>query len=102
MKSASSRLLLTLTLAVTGCGEGAKVVQITDTGGVVTYPFKGDNHLVSSFRKDAIQLIDTQCAGAYRIVREAEARGRSRVAGPIQGAEEVITERRWGIEFRCK
>ena len=102
MKRWSSRAIFALALVVTGCGEGAKLVQVTDTGGIVTYPFKGDRHLISSFRTDAFQLIDQQCMGAYHVVREGEAKGRSRIAGPVQGAEEVITERRWGIEFRCK
>lgn len=102
MKRWSRAGLLGIALVMGGCGEGAKLVQVTATGGVVTYPFKGDSHLVSSFRSDAFQLIDKQCAGAYSIVREGEAKGRSRIAGPVQGAEEVIRERRWGIEFRCK
>jgi hypothetical protein len=102
MKRWSRAGALGLVLLTAGCGEGAKLVQATPTGGVVTYPFKGDNHLVSSFRSEAFQLMDKQCAGAYGIVREGEAKGRSRTAGPVQGAEEVIRERRWGIEFRCK
>ena len=102
MKRWSRVGLLVLTLVVAGCGEGAKLIQVTDTGGVVSYPYKGDNHLVSGFRTEAFQLIDKQCAGAYSIVREGEAKGRTRVAGPVQGAEEAIRERRWGIEFRCK
>ena len=102
MKRWSRAGLLASALVLAGCGEGAKVVQVTDNGGVVTYPFKGNNHLVSSFRTEAFQLIDQQCAGAYSIVREGEARGRSRIAGSVPGAEEVIQERRWGIEFRCK
>ena len=102
MKRWSRVSLLVLALVVAGCGEGAKLVQVTDTGGVVSYPFKGDNHLVSSFRSEAFQLIEKQCTGAYSIVREGEAKGRTRVAAPVQGAEEAIRERRWGIEFRCK
>lgn len=102
MKRWSRVSLLASALAFAGCSEGAKLVQVTDGGGIVTYPFKGDNHLTSSFRTEAFQLMDKQCAGAYSIVREGEAKGRSRIAGAVQGAEEVITEKRWGIQFRCK
>jgi hypothetical protein len=34
-------------------------------------------------------------------VREGEARGRARVVG-VEGGQEILRERRWGIEFRCK
>ena len=72
-------------------------------GGVVTYPFKGDQgHMLSSFRKDAIVLMKDTCGGSYTIVREGEAKGRARVAGAIEGSQEIVRERRWGIEFRCK
>lgn len=72
-------------------------------GGVVVYPFKGDQGaLLSSFRKDALALMKDKCAGAYTIVREGETKGRTRLIGPVEGAQEAIRERRWGIEFRCK
>lgn len=102
MKRWSRAGVLGLVFLTGGCGEGAKLVQATSAGGVVIYPFKGDDHLTTSFRSEAFQLMDKHCAGAYSIVREGEAKGRSRIAGPVQGAEEVIRERRWGIEFRCK
>jgi hypothetical protein len=41
-------------------------------------------------------------AGGYAIIREGEAKGRARVVGGIEGGQEVVRERRWGIEFRCK
>jgi len=86
-----------------GCAEGAKLVQDTGDGGVVTYPFKGDQgHMLSSYRKDALVLMKDTCGGSYIIVREGEAKGRARVAGGIDGGQEIVRERRWGIEFRCK
>jgi hypothetical protein len=90
-------------LLLSGCAEGAKLAQRNDDGGVVTYPFKGEQgHLVSSFRKDALILIKDTCGGSYSVVREGEAKGRARVVGGIEAGQEVVRERRWGIEFRCK
>ena len=90
-------------LVLIGCAEGAKLAQRTDNGGVVTYPFKGEQgEMLSSFRKDALTLITDTCGGGYTIVREGEAKGRARVVGGIEGGQEVVRERRWGIEFRCK
>ena len=90
-------------LLVTGCVEGAKLAHRSEDGGVVTYPFKGDQgHMLSSFRKDALSLMKDTCGGSYQIVREGEAKGRARVVGGIEAGQEVVVERRWGIEFRCK
>ena len=101
MKNWSS-LMWALILLLSGCAEGAKLAQRDEDGGVVTYPFKGEQgHMLSSFRKDALSLIKDTC-GSYVIVREGEAKGRSRVVGGIEGGQETVRERRWGIEFRCK
>jgi len=91
-------------LAVGGCADGAKIVQQHDTGGVVIYPFKeGQGPILSSFRKDALDLMKEKCTGrSYAIVREGEAKGRSRVVSPLDGAQELVEERRWGIQFDCK
>lgn len=95
------RLLLLLVLA--GCGENAKLLQESDTGGVVVYPFKGDQGaMLASFRTDALALMKEKCGGAYSIIREGETKGRVRVAGAVEGAQEVVQERRWGIQFQCK
>jgi hypothetical protein len=102
MKNWSS-LAWTLVLLFSGCAEGAKLAHRSEEGGVVTYPFKGEQgHMVSSFRKDALSLIKDTCGGSYSIVREGEAKGRARVVGGIEAGQEVVRERRWGIEFRCK
>jgi len=85
-----------------GCAEGAKLAHDNGDGGVVTYPFKGEQgHMLSSFRKDALVLMKDTCGGSYTIVREGEAKGRARVAGGIDGGQEIVRERRWGIEFHC-
>jgi hypothetical protein len=91
-------------LAVGGCADGAKIVQQHDTGGVVIYPFKeGQGPVLSSFRKDALDLMKEKCTDrSYSIVREGEAKGRSRVVSPLEGAQELVEERRWGIQFECK
>ncbi len=91
-------------LAVGGCADGAKIVQQHESGGVVIYPFKeGQGPILSSFRKDALDLMKEKCRDkSYSIVREGEAKGRSRVVSPLDGAQELVEERRWGIQFECK
>lgn len=95
-------LLGFLTGGLWGCGEGAKLVQDTGTGGVVIYPFVPQRgSMTSSFRKDALKLIDERCRGHYHIVREGEAKGRDRISS-VQGADEIVHDHRWGIQFECK
>lgn len=102
MKNRSSLVCLLLLLSA-GCTDGAKLVQDTGNGGIVIYPFKGEQgSMLSAFRKDAIALMREKCGGAYTIVREGETKGRARDAGPVQGSQEMVQERRWGIEFRCR
>jgi len=57
---------------------------------------------ISSDLQDALALLNDSCGSGYVIVREGEAKGRARVVGGIEGGQEVVRERRWGIEFRCK
>jgi hypothetical protein len=87
-----------------GCVDGAKLIQEHENGGVVVYPFKGEQgSLLSAFRKEALAVIDKKCGErSYAIVREGETKGRMRVVSPIEGQEEVIEERRWGIQFQCR
>ena len=98
-----SSLVLLAAIALTGCAEGAKLIQESEHGGVVTYPFKGEQgSLLSAFRQEALGLIKEKCGGLYAIVREGEAKGRIRMAEPIEGSQDVVEERRWGIQFQCK
>ncbi|MDP1947678.1 MAG: hypothetical protein Q8L77_09275 [Nitrospirota bacterium] len=98
-----SSLVLLMGVLLLGCAEGAKLVQEREDGGVVSYPFKGEQgSMLSSFRKDALTLMKEKCGGLYTIVREGETKGRSRMASPVEGAQELIRERRWGMEFQCK
>ena len=98
-----SRLGCAMIVALTGCAEGAKLAQDNGDGGVVVYPFKGEQgSMLSSFRKDALALMKDKCGGPYTIIKEGETRGRARITSPVQGSQEVVQERRWGIEFRCK
>ncbi|MEO5956311.1 MAG: hypothetical protein ABIR36_11565 [Nitrospiraceae bacterium] len=97
-----SSLVLLMVILLLGCAEGAKLVQEREAGGVVSYPFKGEQgSMLSSFRKDALALMKEKC-GVYTIVREGETKGRSRMASPVEGAQELVRERRWGMEFQCK
>lgn len=98
-----SSLALLMVILLLGCAEGAKLVQEREDGGVVSYPFKGEQgSMLSSFRKDAMALMKEKCGGLYTIVREGETKGRSRMASPVEGAQEILRERRWGMEFQCK
>lgn len=101
---ARSRLpFAVLVLLVAGCADGAKLVQEQDRGGVVVYPFKGEQgSMLSAFRKEALALIRDKCGGPYTIIREGETKGRVKLASPIEGAQEIVQERRWGIQFQCK
>jgi hypothetical protein len=84
-----------------GCSEGLRLVQSSESGGIVVYPFKESGSLLSPFRKDALEMMQQHCGGSYRIVREGETKARSRINENPGGMEE-IRERRWGIEFECK
>jgi hypothetical protein len=98
-----SSLALLMVILLLGCAEVAKLVQEREDGGVVSYPFRGEQgSILSSFRKDALALMKEKCGGLYTIVREGETKGRSRVVSPVEGAQELVRERRWGIEFQCK
>jgi len=92
-------LLVSLLLA--GCSEGVKFVQETDAGGVVVYPYKGDNPVLSSFRGEALDLIGGKCPRGHTILKEGATRGLRRIQDSVGGAEEV-TVNRWAIKFACK
>ena len=98
-----SRLVFLFVIALAGCAEGAKLLQEREDGGVVAYPFKGEQgSMLSSFRQDALALMKEKCGGPYTIVREGETKGRTRMASPVEGTQEIVHERRWGIQFQCK
>ncbi len=96
--------VITFCLTFGGCADGAKLIQQYETGGIVIYPFKdGQGPMLSSFRNDALDLMKETCRGrSYNIVREGETKGRTRVVSPLDGVQEAIEERRWGIQFECK
>ena len=97
-------LATVICLGLGGCADGVKIVQEHERGGVVIYPFKdGHGPMLSSSRKEGLDLMKEKCkGGAYSIVREGEAKARTRVVSPLDGAQEAIEERRWGIQFECK
>ena len=98
-----SSLAFLFVIVLAGCGEGAKLLQENEDGGIVAYPFTGEQgEILSSFRTDALALMKEKCGGPYTIVREGETKGRTRTVSPIAGAEEMVRERRWGIQFQCK
>ncbi len=102
MKRWSRAALAALLLFCAGCGEGAKLVQADEQGGVATYPYREQvGHMATRFRGEAIQLIEEHCPGGYAIIKEGEVQGRNRITSTLTGGE-VVTEHRWGIRFRCK
>jgi hypothetical protein len=105
MKIWSRALLWPLVVLAAGCGaSGVRLAQDLENGGVVVYPFKTEQgHMLSSSRQEAVRLIEDRCPQGYTIVREGETKGRSRLTGPVQaGGDEIVQERRWGIQFECK
>ncbi|HPV81721.1 MAG TPA: hypothetical protein PK866_01305 [Nitrospira sp.] len=72
-------------------------------GGVVVYPYRAEQGtMLSSFRKEAVRLMEQKCQSGYTIVREGETKGRLRQASPVAGSSDIVEERRWGIQFQCK
>jgi hypothetical protein len=96
-----SRAGLLLALLLAGCSEGVKFVQETETGGVVVYPYKGDNSLVSTFRGDALDMMQKKCPKGYTVLKEGETRPLRRIHENAGGSE-AIELKRWAIQFRCK
>jgi hypothetical protein len=88
-------------LLLSGCSEGVKFIQETDTGGVVVYPYKGDNALGSSFRHDALELMRKKCPQGYTILKEGQTTGLRRIQDSVGGTE-AIELKRWAIKFECK
>ena len=95
---------LAVLLACGGCADGAKLIQQSAGGGVVTYPYKGDRGgpMFSGFRKDALVIMADKCPSGYTILREGETRGYSMLSGTTEGTGDFTTHRRWGLQFRCK
>ena len=84
-----SSLAVLFAIVLAGCAEGAKLVQETGRWRGCRLPFKGEQgSMLSSFRQDALALMKEKCGGPYTIVREGETKGRTRMASPIEGAQE--------------
>jgi len=98
-----SSLAILVVIVLAGCADGAKLIQEREDGGVVVYPFRGEQgSMLSSSRTDALVLMKEKCGGPYTIVREGETKGRSRIVSPVEGTQEIVEERRWGMQFQCK
>ena len=100
----SRAVAVVIVIVLAGCAGDATLLQEDENGGVVVYPFRAEQGpMLSSFRKDALAMMKKKCGSRpYTIIREGEAKGRTRVVTTIQGGEEAIQERRWGIQFQCK
>ena len=64
-------------VACLGCSDAVKLIQDTETGGVVTYMFKEERGgaKFSSFRSQAFEVMEQKCPSGYTIVKEVETRG---------------------------
>jgi len=96
------RLLFLLMVPLVGCSQGATLVRETDNGGVVTFIYKEDRGgpTLSTYRKDAIDIMRKKCPQGYTIVKEGETRGETAVSS-LEGTEDQVT-RRWAFQFRCQ
>jgi hypothetical protein len=88
---------------LSGCSEAVQMTHETDQGGVVTFLFKEDRGgpMGSPHRKAALKLVDEKCPKGYIVLREGEMKGYSSMSS-VEGQEGELTNRRWGIQFRCK
>lgn len=96
-----SRAAVVLLALLTGCAEGVKLVQETETGGIVVYPYKGDNPIASSFRHDALDLMHKKCPRGYTVLKEGQTTSLRRMHDNVGGSE-AIELKRWAIKFQCK
>jgi len=88
--------------ACLGCSDAVKLIQVTETGGIVTYLFKEERGgaMFSPFRSQAFEVMKQKCPSGYAIMKEGETRGYHSVS--LEGTEDEIRNRRWAIQFRCK
>jgi len=102
LRSRSKLLCIAAFLLSVGCSDAVQLTQETEQGGVVTYLFKEDRGgpMGSPHRKAALKLIDEKCPFGYLLVRDGEVKGYN--MSSVEGQEGDITNRRWGIQFRCK
>jgi len=76
--------------ACLGCSDAVKLIQVTDTGGVVTYLFKEERGgaMFSSFRSQAFEIMNQKCPSGYAIMKEGETRLSQRVPGGNRGRDQ--------------
>ena len=96
-------LWLFVLVGLSGCSDAVQMTHETEQGGVVTFLFKEDrgSPMGSPHRKEALKLIDQKCPAGYVVVRNGEMKGYSSISS-VEGQEGDATNRRWGIQFRCK
>ncbi|WP_447977107.1 hypothetical protein [Candidatus Nitrospira bockiana] len=100
-----ARMLMTLSacfmIPLTGCAQGARLVQDNEAGGIVMFLYQEDRGgpAFSKYRAQAFEIMKLKCPDGYTIVKEGEARGGA--ISSIEGREDQVT-RRWAFQFRCK
>lgn len=103
LRSPNRRIWLLTLILVGGCSDAVQMTHETEQGGVVTFLFKEDRGgpMGSPHRKAALKLIDEKCPAGYSVLREGEMKGYGSMSS-VEGQEGEMTNRRWGIQFRCK
>ena len=91
-----------------GCSSSAKLLNESDHGGTIVYPYFEEQDVLSSpNRRDALRLLDTKCPGGYRISREGQIPRISKAVdqtwkGQVSRDGQVSREKQWAIQFTCK
>ena len=100
-RSVALVLVFALVRCISGCGDEARLIRDTPTGGVVSYPIQTEADVLSSEgRRDALRLIRDKCPQEPRIVKEGELPKVSQSVDRLWQAQ-MGTERVWGIQFVC-
>lgn|SRR5574341_789396 len=94
--------LLCLGVAWAGCGQEAKLIRETPSGGTVAFPFSTEgDRLSSQARSEALTLMEGKCGKTFKILREGEV---PRVSATADRAwrGQMSGDRLWGMEFTCQ
>ncbi len=91
-----SALLAANALFSVGCG-GARVVHLSETGGVIA--LEGDRNKAV---EQAHQIMADHCAGPYKVLEEGEQVGDAEEGGPVDESVESTSDgSEWRMRYVC-